>query len=208
MLDQSVASFLERLGSREPTPGGGSVAALTGALAAALAAMVCRLTIGKQRYAEHEAELQAVLAQADALRQQLASLVEQDVAAYEGLSAAYKLPRESQAEQEARDQAIQAALQPATETPLRIAESAARVVDLAPVVIRKGSVVAVSDAGMAALLGAAALQSAALNVHINLGSLSDGASADAYRQRLADAVAGRPAQAAALYQEVLERLQP
>lgn len=202
MLDQPVTDFLAKLGSAAPTPGGGSVAALTGAQAAALVAMVCHLTIGKKRYAEYEAELRATLARAEALQAELTELVAADMAAYEQLSAAYKLGKDVPA----RAEALAAALVPATEVPLAIAEASARVLDLVPTVVEKGSVVAVSDAGMAALLAAAAVRSGALNVLINLGSNTDAEAAAAYRARL-DAVLGEPlARADALYAEVVKRI--
>ncbi|MBI5834409.1 MAG: cyclodeaminase/cyclohydrolase family protein [Armatimonadetes bacterium] len=202
MLDQPVTDFLAQLGSAAPTPGGGSVAALTGAQAAALVAMVCHLTIGKKRYAEHEDDLRAVLAQAEALQAELTELVAADMAAYEQLSGAYKIPRDDPA----RADALAAALVPATEVPLAIAEASARVLELVPTVVEKGSVVAVSDAGMAALLAAAAVRSGALNVLINLGAYQDDEATAGYRARL-NKVLGEPlSQADALYADVVKRI--
>lgn len=206
MLEVTVADFLDRLASKEPTPGGGSVAALCGALAAALGAMVCNLTIGKPRYAEVEAELQAALEQLEKLREQLTALMAADVAAYEQLSAAYKLPKDSDAEKAARSAAIQESLTDATGVPLRIAESAAAVLDIVPVVIEKGSTVAVSDAGMAALLAETALKSAALNVWINLSSDKDEGRANANRERLEAALASRGEHADGLYEQVVKAI--
>lgn len=203
-MDLPLHEFVRRTASKDPTPGGGSVAALVGALGAALGAMVCHLTIGKPRYAEHEAELIATLAELDGLRARLLALMDADIAAYEQLSAAYKLPREPA---EPRAAALAAALGPATEVPLRIAEAAAATLDRVPTVIEKGSVVAVSDAGMAALLAAAALASAKLNVLINLGSNPDAEAVAGYRARLAAACDGRAEQAAALYDRVVEKIQ-
>lgn len=206
VVQTPLSDFLSRLASSEPTPGGGSVAALTGALSAGLAAMVCHLTIGKKKYAEHEAELTAVLARADSLRGTLTGLMTADIKAYEGLSAAYKLPKNDDAEAAARSAAIQDALVDATDVPLQIAEASAAVLDLVPVVVEKGSVVAVSDAGMAALLAIAALRSAALNVLINIGSTKDEARAAAAQARLETALGERVAAGEAVYLEVVERL--
>lgn len=206
MLDRSLQQFLDDLASKAPTPGGGSVAALVGAQAAGLVAMCCHLTIGKPRYADHEAELRGVLAEADRRRAELCDLVAADVAAYEALSAAYRLPKASTAEAEAREAAIQEALVAATDTPLRIAEAAAAVADLTPTIVAKGSPVAVSDAGMAALLAAAALRSAALNVLINLRATTDPARVTAARRRLDSALSTRLTRADSLYHEVVARI--
>ena len=203
MTELTLSDFLDCLASREPVPGGGSVAALVGALAAGLGAMVCHLTYGKKKYAAHEAELTAVQTRLDGLRAELTELVEADIEAYEGLSAAYQIPRD----QAGREAAIQAALVAATETPLRIAEAAAAVIDTVPTVIEKGTRLAVSDAGMGALLGAAALQSAALNVLINLAATTDPTRATAARERLEAALGDRVTAAAALYQDVVRRIE-
>jgi formiminotetrahydrofolate cyclodeaminase len=202
VLEQSLSGFLAQLGSAAPTPGGGSVAALTGAQAAGLVAMVCHLTIGKKRYAEHEDELRRVLAAAEDLQEALTKLIEADILAYDELMASYRLPKEDPR----RAAAIQAALVPAAGIPLQIAEAAAAVFDLVPTVIAKGSTLAVSDAGMAALLAAAAIRSGALNVLINLHAMEHPERAADYRRRLDAAVADRPQRAEALYQEVAARL--
>ena len=202
MVELSVSDFLDQLGSPAPVPGGGSVAALTGAQAAGLVAMVCHLTIGKKRYAEYEAELKAVLAEADALRADLTNLLQADVEAYAGLNAAYRLPKDAPG----RAEAIQASLIPATEVPLQIAEKSAAVFDLAPVVVQKGSKVAVSDAGMAALLAAAAIRSGALNVRINLAALTDEAAKADFAARLNEALGDRINQAEGVYADVVGRI--
>lgn len=202
-MQTSLDDFLARLGSAEPTPGGGSVSALTGALAAALGAMVCRLTIGKPRYAEHEAAMRAALADLDRLQAELTRLIDDDIAAYEQLAAAYRLPKEPP---EPREAALREALQPATEVPLRIAEAAAEVLDGLPPVVRHGSKLACSDAGMAALLAAAAIRSAALNVWINLRGYPDAGAAVEYRRRLDAALGGRAERADELYTAVTERI--
>ncbi len=201
MLDKSLAEFVTQLGSAAPTPGGGSVAALTGAQAAALVVMVCELTLGKPRYAEHEDLLRGVRDQAADLQTELLNLVEADIAAYDQLAAAYRLPRET----EGRAAQIAAALGPATEAPLAIAESAAAVLALVPEVVAHGNQHAVSDAGMATLLAAAAVRSAALNVLINLSGNPDEAAVKAYRDRLGRAGTGL-AQADAIYAAVCGKL--
>lgn len=201
MLDRPLAEFIEQLGSAAPTPGGGSVAALTGAQAAALVAMVCHLTIGKKRFAEHEAELLLVLAQAEKLQAELTKLIQADIAAYDQLMAAYRIPKDAPV----RAEALAAALIPATETPLLIAEAAAQVLALVPTVVAKGNPHAVSDAAMAAVLAGAAVRSGALNVLINLAANDDADLAAAYRARLAAAEADLAA-VESIYATVVARL--
>jgi formiminotetrahydrofolate cyclodeaminase len=173
LTDRPVTNFLDELASNAPAPGGGSVAALSGALGAALISMVCNLTVGKKGYEEVQDDINDLLAQSEALRKELAELLEADVAAYTGYSVAAKMPRSTNEEKAERAQAMQAALKVATDVPLRIAEAAVRVMDLCRPAAEKGNKWAVSDAGVAVLMAEGSLRSAALNVLINLGSLKD-----------------------------------
>ena len=108
--DNRIEQFLEALASQSATPGGGSAAAIIGAMGAALVSMVCNLTIGKKKYAEVEGDMKNVLAEADALRKQLIGMIEDDVKAFDAVMGAYGLPKETDADKAKRDQAIQAAL--------------------------------------------------------------------------------------------------
>ena len=173
LTDKPVTNFLDELASNAPAPGGGSVASLAGALGAALVSMVCNLTLGKKAYVEVEEDIQQLLAQSEALRQELTDLLEADVAAYTGYSKAAKMPRTTEEEKAERIVAMQSALKTATDVPLQIAEAAVKVMDLCMPAAEKGNKWAVSDSGVAVLMGEAALRSAALNVLINLGSLKD-----------------------------------
>lgn len=172
-LDRPVIQFLDELASRAPVPGGGSTAALTGALAAALVSMVGNLTVGKKRYASVEEEVKALLHRSESLRQRLAKLLESDTQVYGSLSKAYKLPRTTEEQKAARTAAIQTALKEAEAVPMQIAEACVEVLDLCAPMAEKGSRLAVSDAGVAALLAEASLRSAALNVLINLAYIRD-----------------------------------
>ncbi|MDP9315255.1 MAG: cyclodeaminase/cyclohydrolase family protein [Chloroflexota bacterium] len=172
-FDTSVTAFLDALASGAPTPGGGGAAALSGAMAAALISMVCNLTIGRQRYADAESDMRQVLARAEMLREELQQLAEDDVVAFNRLSAAYKLPRVTESDTAIRRDAIQAALRRATDVPLRTARAAGAVLPLCPAVAERGNQAAVSDVGVAALLAQAAVRSALLNVEINLRTLQD-----------------------------------
>lgn len=172
-LNVSVTEFLDALASGAPTPGGGGAAALSGSMAAALVSMVCRLTIGRKRYAAVEGEMTELLDRAETLRAELQQLAEDDVAAFNRLSAAYKLPRVTESDIAIRRDAIQSSLKRATEVPLRTARAAAAVLPLCVPVAERGNQAAVSDAGVAALLAHAAVRSALLNVEINLRTLED-----------------------------------
>ena len=173
LVDKPVTNFLDELASNAPAPGGGSVAAISGALGAALVSMVCNLTLGKKAYADVQDEISELLAKSEALREELTSLLEADVKAYTGYSKAAKLPRGTEEEKAERQVVMQAALKVATDVPLSIAEAAVKVMDLCMPAAEKGNKWAVSDAGVAVLMAEAALRSAALNVLINLGSLKD-----------------------------------
>ncbi|HVZ77285.1 MAG TPA: glutamate formimidoyltransferase, partial [Gemmatimonadaceae bacterium] len=169
----SLAGFVGAVASSSPTPGGGSAAAHAGALGAALAQMVAGLTVGRKKYAAVDAEMREVAQQAAALVTELSALVERDAGAYTTVSAAYKLPRDTDAQAAARDAAITEALLGASSVPLESARACVKVCELALVVAQKGNANAVSDAGVAALLGEAACRAAAYNVRINVAALSD-----------------------------------
>jgi formiminotetrahydrofolate cyclodeaminase len=184
IIEQPVTQFLDELASSAATPGGGSGAAIMGALGAALVSMVCNLTIGKKNYAEVEPEMRAVLHDAEALRQRLADMVADDIAAFNGLMAAYGLPKQTDDEKAARGAAIQHALRAATEAPLACARACAEVIKLSMRAAEVGNRNVISDAGVGALAAQAALRSAALNVDINVPSLQDQAFAQACRDEM------------------------
>lgn len=165
----TLNDFLSELSSDSPTPGGGSVAALAGASAAALTSMVANLTIGKKKYAEVEDDVRAVLEKTEGLRLELTELMEEDAAAFDKVMVAMKLPKETDEEKAARTEALQAALQDAAMVPLAVMEKCVEVVSLAQTAADKGNRNAVSDAGVAALMGRAGAHAAKLNVMINLG---------------------------------------
>lgn len=165
--------FLERLASADPAPGGGGASAYAGALAAALAAMVGNLAVGKPKYAEAQEGILASLDRLAQLRARLLELVEADAQAYLPLNRAYRLPRGTEAEAAARQQAIQEALGPACDVPLDIMRACSKVIDEADYLAHHGSKLAVSDAGAAAVLARGALVSAAMNIFLNMESITD-----------------------------------
>ena len=171
----TIYNFLDELAARNPTPGGGGAAALTGAQAAALLSMVSNFTLGNKKYAEVEVEMQACLSQSEALRGELLALADSDVTAFTAVAAGYALPRNTDQEKTTRTAAIQAGLKQATQVPFTIAEKCLAVLQLTALVGAKGNANVVSDAATAFYLSAAALHSALVNVNINLKSIKDAA---------------------------------
>jgi len=206
LTDKPVTTFLDELASDAPAPGGGSVAALSGALGAALVSMVCNLTVGKKKYADVQDDIEALLAQSEALRQELTDLLEEDVKAYTAYSVAAKMPRDTEEEKAERTKAMQAALKVATDVPLRIAEAAVKVMDLCMPTAEKGNKWAVSDAGVAVLMAEAALRSAALNVLINLGTIKDQDFVAEKRAHLDNLLAGKGVMRDQIYDYVVSKL--
>lgn len=206
LTDKSVSQFLDELSSSAPAPGGGSVAALSGALGAALVSMVCNLTTGKKRYADVEQDIQAILAQSEALRLKLTDLLEADVAAYTAVSEAMKMPRETEEQKAEREETLQEALKKATIVPLQIAEACVEVIALCQPAAEKGNKHAVSDAGVAILMAEAGLRSAALNVLINLGWIEDQNFTAAKQEQLDALLDGKPTLRDKVYDYVVEKL--
>jgi glutamate formiminotransferase/formiminotetrahydrofolate cyclodeaminase len=170
---ESVSGFLASVASSNPVPGGGSVAAHAGALAAALAQMVAGLTIGKQKYAAVDAEMKEAALKAVSLGNTLASLVKRDAEAYSLVSEAYKLPKEPADAAARRAEAVTAALLKAAEVPLETARESVEVAHVAALVAENGNTNAVTDAGVAALLAEAACKGADYNVRVNVSALDD-----------------------------------
>jgi glutamate formiminotransferase/formiminotetrahydrofolate cyclodeaminase len=166
-------SFIEELAAPTATPGGGSAAAYAGAMGAGLVAMVAGLTIGKKKYAEVEAQMQAIRVMAESLRKELTQAVEDDSAAFEAVMGAFKLPKETEEEQSKRTATIHLATLNAARVPLRVARDAVKVMELACKCAREGNINAVSDSMSGFAMSRAALTGACYNVKINLNSLED-----------------------------------
>ena len=198
----SCEDFLSRLASKAPAPGGGGAAALVGAAGVALGNMVGNLTTGKKKYAAVEEEILVLNARAEALRKQLEALVQADADAFMPLAAAYGLPRETP-EQQARKAAVLAeALDGACAVPLDIMDACCEGIRLAADYAEKGSVLARSDAGCAALFCKAAMQAAGLNVKVNTRLMADKVRADALEARAEQLLAEFVPQADRVYQTV------
>jgi formiminotetrahydrofolate cyclodeaminase len=199
-LGQSLRTFTEELSSSAPTPGGGSASALAGALGAAVAGMVVRIALRKKNEAETLADLAE---EADNLRVHFLRLVEDDSAAFDRVSAAMKLPKSTEAERTARDEAMQAALLAASRVPLDTAKASRRLLGLCGRLVDNATPAALSDAGVGALLAEAALRGAALNVMINLASLKDAGHVKALSEELDQALEGAERER----HEVIERVE-
>lgn len=202
----SIQHFLDNLASQSATPGGGSAAALMGAQGAALISMVCNLTIGKPKFADVEADMQALLAEAEALREQLTAMIQADVDVFNRVMAAYGLPKEIDADKAARSAAIQAILKDATDVPLDCARACARVIELSQLAADKGNPNVISDAGAAVMSAYGGLKTAALNVYINAGSLKDREFADAKLAELATIMQNSESATETLYQMIKTKL--
>lgn len=169
----SVEAFINETGSSSPAPGGGSIAALNAASAAALVEMVASLTIGKEKYAAVEADMKAVQAKASELKTKFVNFIDEDSNAFNKIMAAFKLPKGTDEEKAVRSEAIQTATKEAALVPFHVGEMANELFALAEEVIIKGNQNAVTDGAVAAMNARVAVKGAFLNVKINLGSIKD-----------------------------------
>jgi len=173
MREQTIGRWLDDLASGAPAPGGGAVAAMHAAMGAGLVSMVCELTIGRPKYAQHEPTMREVLAQAGECRQRAIDLAEADALAFTGVTDAYRLPKATEEEKTARSAAIQQALAQAADVPLRTAALAAEILELARRIRPGANVNVLSDVAVAAVSARAAMQAAAVNVAVNQASMTD-----------------------------------
>jgi methenyltetrahydrofolate cyclohydrolase len=206
ITQRPLETFLDELASGAPTPGGGSAAAVIGAMGAALISMVCNVTLGKKGHEAVEAEMQSVRDESERLRARLTSMVADDIAAFDGLMAAYRLPKANDEDKLRRADAIQSTLRAATETPLACARACAQVVALSRRAGEKGYAGVVSDAGVGVLAANAALRSAALNVYINAPSLKDRSYAEAALSEIEKLLADSARDSEAVFELVRSRL--
>ena len=198
-IDQPIRHFLDKLASKAPEPGGGSVAALTGSLGAGLVSMVASLTIGKEKYKDVQAQIEAIFTESEKVRSEMQDLIQKDTEVYGALSEVYKMPKNTDAEKAARAEKMQEALKKACQVPFEIGLKSLEVAKLAERAADVGNVAAVSDAGVAVLLAQACAQSAALNVKINVNSIKDQAFNNSIWSRMQDALS----QVAALEKSVM-----
>jgi formiminotetrahydrofolate cyclodeaminase len=166
--EEPLSSYLDDLAAKLPAPGGGSAAALLGAIGAALVSMVANFTVGKDAYKEVEEDIRRILEESEALRDRLIQLVDEDVSAYEKVSKAFKLPKGPERERE-----VENALRDASKVPSEVLERSFKVLELAGELAEKGNPSLITDVGIAALSALVAMKSAALNIEINLKWMKD-----------------------------------
>ncbi len=205
-IDEPLKKYLDEAASGSPTPGGGSVAALAGALGAALTSMVCNFTVGKKKYADVEAEVSQILSEAEELRARLQDLTVEDTQAYGQVSAAYGMPRETSEEKAARSEAIQKALKVAMKAPLEAAVCCHKILKLNEPLVEKGNQNLISDVGVAVLLAESAMRSAVLNVEINLSYIKDEKLCQETREKLRPMVAEAVELRSKVYEKVNEAI--
>ena len=206
MMEKSCGQFLAELAGKAPTPGGGGASALVGAAGVALGNMVGSLTVGKKKYAAVEADIQALNARAETLRGELEALVQADAEAFAPLAAAYGLPKDTPEQAAHKSAVLEKALDAACAVPLQIMEKCAEGIALVEEYAAKGSVMAVSDAGCAAVLCKAALQAASLNVFINTKLMADRSRADVLDAKADNLLNEFVPRADAVFESVMQKL--
>lgn len=199
LQQRSGEEFFNEVASSSPAPGGGSVASAAGALGAALTSMVSRLTVSKKKYKTVHDEIGAILTRSEILRKELMDLIVKDKEAFDRVMAAFKLPKDTEAEVKARGVQIEDTNKGAALVPLKVAEKSLEVLSLVKVVAEKGNVNSISDAGVGALMAKAAMDGAILNVRINIGGLED----KDFVKKLTVEFEGYKARGEALVEEVL-----
>lgn len=203
---EQVGSWVDQLASKAPVPGGGGASALGGALAAALGQMVANLTVGKKRYADVEEEMQQCLFALNVLQMELLALADKDAEVFAPLAAAYGMPSGTEEEKAEKDRVMEERLLAATQVPLCMMEKAAGVLDFVELLEKKGSRMAVSDAGVAAQFARAAITGAVMNVYINTKSMKNREQAEALNAKAQKLLEEGTKKADAVYERVLKKL--
>ena len=208
MSDRSIDlhSFLERLASNAPTPGGGAASAYVGALGAASVAKVATVSVGKPKFAAHDADLRARLDHLLSLRDRFLALAAEDETAFAAFMRAYRLPKATDDERVARAAAVQDGMRQAAAAPLRIMAAAREVLDAAEAIAATGNPNALGDCGAGAAMAVAAMRVSLLNVTANIAGLVDGAEVAGYRAQLHDLMDGVAERERALLDAIRRRL--
>ncbi len=205
--EQTVEQYLEVLSSKQPVPGGGGASALAGALGSALGLMVGNLTVGKKKYAEVEGEIKEYMEQLTQLRTDFLRLADEDAMVFAPLAAAYGLPTETEEQRAYKDAVMEENLQRASLVPLSVMEATLKTIAVLEELEQKGSVMAVSDVGVAVQCARAALAGAVMNVYINTKSMKDRDRADDFNEEAYHMLTSGIARADEIYEKVLKRLQ-
>ena len=204
--EQKIDEFLEALSSRQPVPGGGGASALSGALASALGLMVGNLTVGKKKYADVEEEVQGMMRRLEQLQKDMASLADLDAKVFAPLAAAYGLPSGTEEERAHKEQVMEKNLLAASLVPMEIMEKAYEMLELLAGLEQKGSVMAVSDVGVAVQFARTALTGAVMNVYINTKSMKNRDKAEELNQKADRLMEEGTKQADTIYDKVQKRL--
>lgn len=173
LKDMNLQDFLNQTASNEPVPGGGSVAALSSALASSLAAMVANLTVGKKNYEDVSDEMVIIAEQMITFKSEFVELIDKDANSFDGVMKAFKLPKDTDEEKAERTRQIQAGMKYAASVPLEVAKKTSELFDSIEVLVVKGNQNAQTDALVAGMMARTAILSALYNVKINLGSIKD-----------------------------------
>lgn len=205
-MEQSCRSFVEVLASKAPVPGGGGASALVGAVGMALGNMVGSLTVGKKKYADVQDRILELKQQATQLQEELLALVEEDAKAFEPLSKAYGLPKETPEQQAEKAKVMEQALKVACAVPYQIMEKCCEAIRLHQEFAEKGSVIAISDVGVGVACCKAALLGASLNVFINTKAMADRSCAEEYNRKAESLLTEYTALADEIYASVRRRL--
>jgi len=198
--------FVAVLATKAPVPGGGGASALVGAVGTALGNMVGSLTVGKKKYADVEAEIKELQAESDILQKELLDLIERDAEVFEPLSKAYGLPKNTEEEKAEKAKVMEAALKEACSVPMEIMEKCCQAIEVMEVFAKKGSVIAISDAGVGAAFLKAALEGASLNVFINTKSMTDRIYADKLNEKAEQMLKEYGKKASEVFETVKARL--
>lgn len=206
LTEKTCRDFVDVLATKAPVPGGGGASALVGAIGTALGNMVGSLTVGKKKYKEVEPEIIELKKKADALQDELLELVEKDAEAFEPLSKAYGLPKDTEEQRAYKEKVMEKCLNDACAVPIEIMNKCCEALDLMKEFADKGSRIALSDAGVGAVMCKAALQGASLNVFINTGSMKDRSVAAATEKEANDMLDRYTVLADEIYEGVRSRL--
>jgi len=202
----SCEDFVEVLATKAPVPGGGGASALVGAIGTALGNMVGSLTVGKKKYAAVEADIIALKEKADALQKDFLNLVEEDARVFEPLSKAYGMPKDTEEEREEKARVMELVLKDACSVPMEIMRKCCEAIDVIEEFAEKGSVIAISDAGVGVAFCKAALLGASLNVFINTKSMTNREYAEELNVEANEMIRMYSEKADAIFNSVNERL--
>ncbi len=201
-IDEPIRTYIEDASSGNPTPGGGSIAGITGALSCTMLRMVCNFTTGKKKYADVEDQVNRILEEGTQLTEKLLALTVEDTQAYAQVSAAYGMPRDTDEDKQKRSQTIQDACKAAMKVPEDISVACLEVLELLNSLVDIGNANLITDTGVSALLAYAAFESAALNVNINLKFIKD----DAFTANKSDELNQRISESEALKTSVMKKV--